>query len=339
MHSQLPTATTACQVPLSSICVDAGSQARVKIHAPVVREYAEAMSRQREEGQLRFPPVVLFSDTRTYWIGDGFHRVLAAQKAGLSEILAEVRNGTQRDALLHSLSANSSHGLPRSNADKRRAVSLLLADADWSQWSDVEIAGRCQVSDRFVGTMRRRASSNGSRMRPRKVRRGGVVYEMSVPARNNPPTEYAGEILAQAPHAADVSPAVDAVGIPLSEPMAGVFTARADFQAAKTLYAQLAELIDRLARGPGGEVLAEQLQRDNEAGFEKFRCTDLEASLHKLVEAEPYCSRCPDCYLAHPGWNNPECKACQGRGWLTCGAFESCPEDYRRQAMGSPIAS
>jgi hypothetical protein len=55
--------------------------------------------------------------------------------------------------------------------------------------------------------------------------------------------------------------------------------------------------------------------------------------MRKLVEAEPYCSCCPQCSLADPGWNHSDCKACQGRGWLTRAAFESCPEAYRRQAL------
>jgi hypothetical protein len=45
------------------------------------------------------------------------------------EITADLRQGTQRDAVLFGISANSAHGLPRNNADKRKAVSLLLGDA------------------------------------------------------------------------------------------------------------------------------------------------------------------------------------------------------------------
>jgi hypothetical protein len=48
------------QVPLALIQTDDGSQARVKIHTRVVRDYAEAMRRQLAEGELRFPPVILF---------------------------------------------------------------------------------------------------------------------------------------------------------------------------------------------------------------------------------------------------------------------------------------
>jgi hypothetical protein len=39
----------------------------------------------------------LFTDGRDYWLGDGFHRVLAARKARLTEIAAEVRFGAAHE--------------------------------------------------------------------------------------------------------------------------------------------------------------------------------------------------------------------------------------------------
>ena len=173
-----PTPGVHQQVPLASILTDELSQARVKVRPAVIRAYARAMSQQLSEGGLRFPAIVLFTDTHRYWLGDGFHRVLAARQAGLSEFSADVRPGTQRDALLCSISSNSDHGLPRTNADKRKAVLLLLADAEWSQWSDREIARRCQVSQRLVSNLRRGASEHGAQIEPRKVKRGDTVYEM-----------------------------------------------------------------------------------------------------------------------------------------------------------------
>ena len=49
-----------------------------KVQQRVVREYAEAMTRQLAEGGLQFPPIVLFTDGQDYWVGDGCHRVEAA---------------------------------------------------------------------------------------------------------------------------------------------------------------------------------------------------------------------------------------------------------------------
>src|SRR5262245_56525775 len=79
-------AVNTCLVSLDQIQTDTSSQSRVKVHPAVVRRYAQAMTEQLAEGGLRFPPIVLFTDSAHHWVGDGFHRVLAARQAGLTEI-------------------------------------------------------------------------------------------------------------------------------------------------------------------------------------------------------------------------------------------------------------
>ena len=69
-----------------------------------------------------------------------------------------MRQGTQRDAILWSVGANASHGMRRTNQDKRRAVMRLLEDAEWKCWSDREIAERCAVTHPFVAELRRGSS-------------------------------------------------------------------------------------------------------------------------------------------------------------------------------------
>ena len=45
--------------------------------------------------------------------------------------------------------------LPRTDADKRHAVNLLLKDDEWVKWSDSEIGRQCKVSHPLVGRIRR----------------------------------------------------------------------------------------------------------------------------------------------------------------------------------------
>lgn len=45
---------------------------------------------------------------------------------GRKTIVVDVRNGNREAALLHAMASNQSHGLKRTNADKRRAVSETL---------------------------------------------------------------------------------------------------------------------------------------------------------------------------------------------------------------------
>ena len=142
------------QVALTSIRLDGATQMRAAINDETVEEYASAMV----NGWGSFPPAVVFYDGATYWLADGFHRVRSFMQAfpawmALS-IPCEVHAGTQRDAVLYAAQANAKHGLRRTNADKRRAVETLLRDEEWGKWSNQEIARRCAVDPKTVGTIR-----------------------------------------------------------------------------------------------------------------------------------------------------------------------------------------
>lgn len=150
-------------IALSLISIDGGTQSRVAISDDVVTEYAEKMG-----GDVGLPPIVVFHDGSHYWLADGFHRFMAAKRIGLTEMDADVQAGTRRDAVLFAAGANTSHGLPRTNADKRRAVEMLLNDAEWAQWSDREIARRCGVHHVFVGDMRKSILVTNTSMNPER---------------------------------------------------------------------------------------------------------------------------------------------------------------------------
>jgi ParB/Sulfiredoxin domain len=137
------------RIPLTTLRIDGGTQPREEINLTTVTEFADAMT----DGAT-FPAVVAFFDGVEYWLADGFHRYHASRKVGLLDIEAEVIAGTRRDAVLHAVGANATHGQRRTNADKHRAVLTLLDDEEWGKWSDREIAKRCAVSDRFVSSLR-----------------------------------------------------------------------------------------------------------------------------------------------------------------------------------------
>lgn len=136
-------------VAIAAIRIDGGTQSRASLYQNVVDDYASAI----EEGAA-FPPVVVFHDGSVHWLADGFHRHAACAKLGLVDIDAIVRQGTRRDAILYSVGANETHGLRRTNEDKRRAVLTLLSDSEWSAWADREIARRCCVGADMVGRLR-----------------------------------------------------------------------------------------------------------------------------------------------------------------------------------------
>lgn len=143
----------------SSIRTDGGTQMRATLDEGTITEYAMAM----QAGAL-FPTIVVYYDGESYWLGDGFHRLAAHKRIFDGLIDCEVRSGTRRDAVLCAAGANAVHGLRRTNADKRRAVEALLRDEEWAQWSDREIARKCNVSHHMVAELRSAHTGNSPSM-------------------------------------------------------------------------------------------------------------------------------------------------------------------------------
>lgn len=139
-------------LPLADIKIDADLQCRANgISTRTVNEYAEAM-----RNGASFPPVVVFKDAKSLlWLADGFQRCAARALAfpDAPEILVDLREGSRKDALIFAAGSNSEHGLRRSNADKKRSVTLMLAA--FPKWSDWRISEACGVGNKFVGDVRR----------------------------------------------------------------------------------------------------------------------------------------------------------------------------------------
>ncbi len=189
---------------LSKVQIDGGTQTRARTCQETVDDYTEAL-----KANCTFPPIMVFHDGETYWLADGFHRRLAHLQAKRRTILAEIRAGTLRDAILFAVGANSLHGLRRSNDDKRHAVRLLLSDDEWGQWSTKAIADQCGVSQALVRVTRlifkekRGLSSRGAtiqsserieRIERRKCERNGTQYTMEPGGKKSPADEEAEAI-------------------------------------------------------------------------------------------------------------------------------------------------
>lgn len=136
-------------VELKKIRIDAGTQSRVEIDEQAVSDYHDVL----EDGE-DLPPITTFYDGIYYYVADGFHRYHAHKRSGRDMIECHVESGTVRDAVLFSLSANATHGLRRTTADKRKAVLTCLNDPEWSELSNREIAKLCKVSHTFVNKVR-----------------------------------------------------------------------------------------------------------------------------------------------------------------------------------------
>lgn len=132
---------------------DPALQPRAAMDEGTVAEYTEALQDEERVEAWPFPAVEVVWDGAKYWLWDGFHRVAAAVAAGILRVPANVGAGNREYALWRSTGANKTHGLRRSNADKRRATEqALLAAPDRS---DREIAYHVGVSAPTVGKIRK----------------------------------------------------------------------------------------------------------------------------------------------------------------------------------------
>lgn len=163
--------STIRSLPISSIRKDGETQHRAAIDLTLVSTYSDLL----EEGTI-FPPITVWWDGSYYWLTDGFHRTAAAERAGLTEITAEVRTGSLGDAQWDSYSANHCHGLRWSTEEVQRVIELALAHPNASHQSNVQIAKHLHISENTVRRWRKKLSSPRGEDSTRIVTRGASTY-------------------------------------------------------------------------------------------------------------------------------------------------------------------
>ncbi len=168
------------EIEIAQIRFDDVKYPREHINEDAVHEYSEAM-----KNKVHMPEIEVYRSGGTFWLSDGRHRLEAGKMAGMTTIWAKVYQGTQRDAILHSIEANASHGVRMTNADKRKAVTILLQDPEWRWWANNAIAEHCRVSADLVKSVRaeyeRAHPEETQDGKGRLVKRGGKVYHQKTP--------------------------------------------------------------------------------------------------------------------------------------------------------------
>ncbi len=153
MTAQLGNAATL--ILLAEVVRDPALQCRAALDTTTVDRYVEAVDKLPPVRVIRVPNVLKATGLDLLLV-DGWHRFAAHEKAGRDTIHAFIEDGDRRTAILAAVQANSSHGLPRSQEDTRRAVRVLLMDAEWCKLSDRKLAVLADVSHTHVAGMRKR---------------------------------------------------------------------------------------------------------------------------------------------------------------------------------------
>lgn len=165
---------SASSLPIDGIRLDGGTQIRVEMNEDVIADYAELMA----DGTV-FPPVEIFDDGENKWLVDGFHRLHAAKTLGKKDITCQIYRGTLREAVLRSVEANKSHGLRRTNKDKRNAVLTLLNDEEWQNKSTREIAEKAGVGNNLVARIKKEYDISSDKI----IGKDGKEYEQETGVR------------------------------------------------------------------------------------------------------------------------------------------------------------
>jgi ParB-like chromosome segregation protein Spo0J len=114
------------------------------------------------------PPILVHRPTMR--VIDGAHRLHAALLRNERQIEVRYFDGSEEDAFVLSVRINVAHGLPLSRADRNFAAERILHAHP--NWSDRAVAAISGLSDKTVGSIRRRTSAEFPRLSHRVGRDG-----------------------------------------------------------------------------------------------------------------------------------------------------------------------
>jgi ParB-like chromosome segregation protein Spo0J len=103
------------KLDIDSLVIDHTVDVRGGVDRAAVQSYMEVLD--------AMPPIVVFDGGL---VADGFHRVEAAKRLGRSKIEATVKRGDRTKALIFAATANTTHGKPLTQKERRAAAERLL---------------------------------------------------------------------------------------------------------------------------------------------------------------------------------------------------------------------
>ena len=319
-------------------------QTRAALNEDTVQDYADAM----ERGD-KFPAVTVFTDGAEYYLADGFHRVEALRRIGKKSVVAELRDGDFKAALLFALKANSTHGLRRTNADKRHALEMAWNAREELFGGEPSIALLAETCGVSVETVKRfRKEQGGTLCHPAPTRNainGGILPKTEViaktpPVRISPPERPAaapstppvkrvgrdGKTYTVPPKAAPVRSAaptrksghapnvmLDRFGVEIPMEIRDAFTG----ETARDQIESMLQSVVRLLKG------AMEAQDPSVAQYRQADLIDLQNAVRTARFTRPYCV-CRICQ----GNGRGSCSACHETGFQTEEQYKRNPKEF-----------
>jgi hypothetical protein len=138
---------------MHEIQLDLSCQSRAALDEQAIAKYAE-LATDQTEWPFADPLHCVVVGDKTCLV-NGHHRLKALQDIGWEHgVRIQYVEGTEQDAIASSVTANLTHGVGITDADKRRLVELAINNPEIAKSSDRQIAELCRVSNRYVGEVR-----------------------------------------------------------------------------------------------------------------------------------------------------------------------------------------
>ena len=312
--------------------LDLSLQTRAGTDAETIDNYAEAMA----DG-AQFPEVTVFTDGKRYWLADGFHRVMAAKQNGRTVIMADVRKGTEDDAVMFGGTANNKQGKRPTRADVQHFLQMV-----WDRRQSIfggtptggNLAERCGIShttgNRFV-------NERLAEMPKAPVRAPRTKCEVKMPTRPDKligadgkmyPVRPVAPVRAVAPVAAPKAPVRNAPKAPVrpSKPAHVVPVDRYGVEIPMEIQeafegSPLADILTCVSRA---RVALRKGFEDKDPAFAAVRqdaLVQLNNAYNFISAAEPHCV-CRMC-------QGLGCRACHNRGWQTEDEYKNNPKEFK----------
>ena len=278
------------QLTLKDIRTDGGTQQRA-VDDDVVARYKALM----QDGR-KFPAISVVHDGKDYWLWDGFHRYHAERKLGKNYIQANITDGTKRDAIFFSFTANQDHGFPRqAGTVKAMLLDKIFPDKEWGKMSDEELVNWIGGSTRgHVSRCRRDYEKSLETAKPKPKKRGKKATE-----------ETEEKVVVK-----------DSVGKEVPEHLHEIFNRRPEIQEHVRVINEIVHTI-------------KEARAANDLLYANCKLESLLEDVGNLRRNLRFTIPYAVCGYCRGDVNNKDCGACNGRGFVNERTYKATPVEFK----------
>lgn len=164
------------KVLLSDIMVDREIQTRIALCEDHIADLEDAYRRGEDVEPLQGCSE---SEDEQVWLYDGFNRLIAASKAGLTAVNMVVTKGDRTQAMIMACSCNATHGKKRTTEEMVVQLKRMLTLC--RDWDNVKIGKHVHVSHTTVAKYRTEMYGSPTRKKREPVQNDGDSTEPLIP--------------------------------------------------------------------------------------------------------------------------------------------------------------